>query len=268
MGRKQNQEVQRKFPMVQVNSSNYKSAEVRRREDSLKEKMSSEFLNKYVYPLFGAQIIEEVQDRDRQLKGIDKIFSIDGELFNCDEKAATGGKYWNIHHFDYKNSVEDYKRLNTFCLECYQVPRYPRNIGHIPGWFLNNEKMTDSYLFMWIHDATPSSDNQDMFDSFEDINEVTCCLVRYEDIVSYLNVKGLTEEVIEDTCNSLMGRENRFKYQFVNGTKFNRISSLTEDPINIQLYMDEFQKISIKSVHLKRDSNGKIYKVRDKSFKR
>ena len=52
------------------------------------EQIMSQFLDKYFYNAINPTSFERVQDKGRQVKGIDVVMEINGKTYSIDEKAA------------------------------------------------------------------------------------------------------------------------------------------------------------------------------------
>lgn len=79
-------------------------------------------------------VLERNEDKETQLLGLDYEFDLNGKHRICDDKFAT----------DYIN-----KHLPTFCLELATKP--VSGVGdYKKGWFVDKDKITDTYLFKWL----------------------------------------------------------------------------------------------------------------------
>lgn len=152
-----------------------------------------------------------IEDKETQVKGVDAIFTYDGEEYLCDEKAAV----------NYAG-----KNLQTFSLELGFIDR---GNNWKSGWFVNDGNLTNSYLFAWF-------DN----DTFE------IALVRKQDIEKYLDNIGWhkgnlvrKEQLMREGKNTATGNI------WTNGCKFSFSERLPEKPINILVPRSELVRISV-----------------------
>jgi hypothetical protein len=108
----------------------------RRVTDHHREREIGRFLDEQLYPSI-ATTAERQSDRDVQLSGTDVVASIPGvgRAIHIDEKAQT----------DYLNDPRP-----TFVLE---LNSRDRSGDVYEGWFYDESKQTEYYLFVWVTDA-------------------------------------------------------------------------------------------------------------------
>lgn len=192
-----------------------------RKEDEKCSDIVSEFLNECFYNK--CESFERVNDVGRQIKGIDVIFTLNGEEFICDEKAAI--RYVN-------------KNLKTFSMELSFLDRG----GNIhDGWLLDEEKINNSFLFIWIDRA-----KQDILSSKEDIQELEYALVYKEDIVDYLESIGWNESKLIKKADLI--REDEHEYcgdLYKDGCKFVCSRFLYEKPVNVLIKREKLKELSV-----------------------
>lgn len=192
-----------------------------RKEDEKCSDIVSEFLNECFYNK--CESFERVNDVGRQIKGIDVIFTLNGEKFICDEKAAI--RYVN-------------KNLKTFSMELSFLDRG----GNIhDGWLLDEEKINNSFLFVWIDRA-----KQDILSSKEDIQELEYALVYKEDIVDYLESIGWNESKLIKKADLI--REDEHEYcgdLYKDGCKFVCSRFLYEKPVNVLIKREKLKELSV-----------------------
>ena len=102
--------------------------------DTRAEKIIGQFLDKYLYSRIRAStgvIFERIQDRKRQLDGIDVIVSETDKNICIDEKVQC----------DYIN-----KNLPTNCFEISFLNSFSEERE---GWFVNDDLKTTHYLIVW-----------------------------------------------------------------------------------------------------------------------
>ena len=149
------------------------------------EKIMSDFLYKYFYKQLNPKKIERITDKNKQIKGIDVILQIDDKIYSIDEKASI--RYIN---------------LKTFALELSFIGRN----GKInKGWLLDENKINNYYLFVWINQL-----NHDLIYSINSIKNVDVALVEKEKILNYLSTIGWNKEKLKTKNNKI--RNNPYEY--------------------------------------------------------
>ena len=128
--------------------------------------------------------IENVEDIERQLKGIDVIIYDNGCDENLDIKAQASAKYIN-------------KPVPTFVQELMFTAKDKSE--HI-GWFLD-DTLTDTYVYIWIHAA--NTNERGLLDSPEDIIEAEAMFVDKAPLQEYIESKGYTREVLLQRARKL-----------------------------------------------------------------
>lgn len=194
-----------------------------RKSDEKNSKIITEWLEKNFYSKYTTDYSRK-DDIVNQVKGIDCTFKINGDEYNCDEKAAVA--YIN-------------KPLNTFAFELSFINK-GNNVQD--GWLINNELSTDVYLLVWVNKA-----KKDKLDSIDDIEDIELILVDKLSIINYLeslgwNLKKLKmkdEQIRKSDGNVEMG--NVFK----NGCKFAYSKHLVEKPINILIPREKLRLMNI-----------------------
>jgi hypothetical protein len=182
----------------------------------------SDFLNDNFYSK-KCKFFERINDKERQIQGIDVIFELNGQKYVCDEKAAI--RYVN-------------KNLKTFSLELSFKDRG----GNLhDGWLIDESKINDSFLFIWIDKA-----KHDILMSKDDIKELEIALVNKKSIIEHLDSIGWG--ISQLIRKSELIRENEHEYcgnLYEDGCKFVCSRFLYEKPVNVLLKRDTLKKISI-----------------------
>lgn len=193
-----------------------------RKEDEKCSDIVSNFLNEHFY-LKKCSSFERVDDKERQIQGIDVIFSFNNKTFICDEKAAI--RYVN-------------KNLKTFSMELSFIDRS----GKIhDGWLLDNKKTNDSFLFIWVDKA-----KNDILKSKADIQELEFGLVYKKDIIEYLNKIGWNKTKLVQKSELIRNDESEYCGDlYKDGCKFVCSRFLYEKPVNVLLKRDTLKKISV-----------------------
>jgi hypothetical protein len=193
-----------------------------RKEDEKCSNIVSDFLDEHFY-LKKTELFERINDKERQIQGIDVIFSLKNVKYICDEKAAI--RYVN-------------KNLRTFSLELSFRDR-GGNLHN--GWLIDETKINDSFLFIWIDKA-----KYDILTSKEDIQELEFALVSKKSIIEYL--KSIGWEIPKLIKKSELIREDENEYcgnLYEDGCKFVCSRFLYEKPVNVLLKRDLLKKISV-----------------------
>lgn len=157
---------------------------------------------------------ERVNDKTRQVGGIDTIFEIDGKKYIADEKAAVR-----------------WRNLMTYSLELSFINKK----GEVQdGWFIRDDLQNDSYVFVWI-------------DEKEGKEYISLVVVKKEKILEHLKTLGWTKEslrmkesLIRNGTPTYMGRKE------IDGYKFSFSKQLVEKPINIILPRSVYENLSDK----------------------
>lgn len=195
-----------------------------RRDDENKASIISRILDKFFY--VKTKDFERIFDKERQVLGIDTIFSLNDKRYICDEKAAI--RYAN-------------RNLRTFSFELSFIDRS----GHIKdGWLLDKNKVNDSFMLIWIDKAKKSD-----FTSEDDILELEIALISKDRIIRYLDMCGLSSSVLTNVKNDIL--DKKLNSIYVENFKFICSKQLAEKPINVLINRHDLIKIS--------DFNCKIY---------
>ena len=157
---------------------------------------------------------ERVNDKKRQVGGIDTIFEIDGKKYIADEKAAVR-----------------WRNLTTYSLELSFINRK----GEVQdGWFIRDDLQNDSYVFVWV-------------DEKEGKEYISLAVVKKEKILEHLKTLGWTKEslrmkesLIRNGTSTYTGRKE------IDGYKFSFSKQLVEKPINIILPRSVYENLSDK----------------------
>ena len=192
-----------------------------RKEDEKCSDIVSSFLDEHFYKKCG--YFERIVDKNNQIKGIDVIFELNNIKYVCDEKAAI--RYVN-------------KKLKTFSMELSFIDKG----GNLhDGWLLDEEKVNDSFLFIWIDKA-----KHDILTSVEDIQELEIALVYKNDIIKYLDKLGWDEEHLIRKSDLVREDENEYCGDlYKNGCKFVCSRFLYEKPVNVLIKREILKKISV-----------------------
>jgi hypothetical protein len=210
-----------------------------RKEDVRLADLVSSFLDEHFYNEKTVSF-ERVEDRARQVQGLDVIFDMNGEHYECDEK--NGGTRINTN-------------LRTFSLELSFINRGGfRNVG----WFLNQDLKNDSYMLIW-----PDKADTDKPQTVDEIREVEIALVRKDKLKKYLEEHGITISKLQNITNAIINRtqeaetlrkrdkygnviqsyDGKLKYE-IGGLTFCHSTQLVESPVNLILPREVYREIA------------------------
>ena len=167
-----------------------------------------------------------IYDKETQVRGVDAIFTYMGHEYNCDEKAAV-------------NYVA--KNLQTFSLELSFIDRANNKTD---GWFLKDDSMTDSYIFVWFDK-----------DSYEMV------LVEKKRIKEYLESLGWNKDKLHRKSELIReGKDENFGNIKKNGCKFSfsNYDWMPERPINVLVPREKLVKMAVFSKKFKYEKEDKI----------
>lgn len=192
-----------------------------RKYDEHCEQIMSQFLDKYFYTAINPTSFERVQDKVRQVKGVDVVMEINEKTYSIDEKAAI--RYTN--------------GLKTFALELSFLNR-----GGIiqEGWLTDERKINDYFVFVWINKIEDT-----LIKDISSLKDVDVALVSKNKIMEHLESIGWTKENLKTKDNKIRN-ENDMNFGNINtnGCKFSYSSRLFEKPINILLPKETYLNIA------------------------
>ena len=190
------------------------------------EKVMGEFLDKYFYNENIEGTITRVKDRRLQVKGVDVVID-DGDVkFYIDEKAAIR-----------------YVGLKTFALELSFINRQ----GDVnTGWLLDNTKINDYFLFVWINEL-----NGTEIKDISSIKNVDVALVSKASIFRHLNSLGWSKNNLLEKDRRIRNNEDEYMGNILKDKcKFSFSNHLVEKPINILLPKETYMEIADLSVNI------------------
>ena len=190
------------------------------------EKVMGEFLDKYFYNENIEGTITRVKDRNLQVKGVDVVID-DGDVkFYIDEKAAIR-----------------YVGLKTFALELSFINRQG---GINTGWLLDNKKINDYFLFVWINEL-----NGTEIKDISSIKNVDVALVSKASIFRHLNSLGWTKNNLLEKDHRIRNNEDEYMGNILRDKcKFSYSNHLIEKPINILLPKETYMEIADLSINI------------------
>lgn len=190
------------------------------------EKIMGEFLDKYFYNENIEGIITRVKDRRLQVKGVDVVID-DGDVkFYIDEKAAIR-----------------YVGLKTFALELSFINRQS---DLNTGWLLDNTKINDYFLFVWINEL-----NGTEIKDISSIKNVDVALVSKASIFRHLNSLGWSKNNLLEKDRRIRNNEDEYMGNILRDKcKFSFSNHLIEKPINILLPKETYMEIADLSVNI------------------
>lgn len=210
--------------MLTLNYVKMRELSTLRFDDVKSSNITTDFLIKNFYEKYCVEY-EIVTDKERQIKGIDSIFTLGDKKYFCDEKSAI--RYVN-------------KNLQTFSIELLFVNR--KNELSF-GWFLNPDYENNSYLFVWIDKALVNEKN--LVKSTEDIIELEFAIVKKNKILDYLNKLGWTEEKLLRKSRLILNNDDEPLFnEKCPDIRFFYSKKLVEKPVNILLKRNKLIELS------------------------
>lgn len=195
-----------------------------RERDMRVERELARFMDDYLYNDGRFSRAERTDSIEAQLKGSDIILSIPSLGISniiVDEKGMT----------QYMDNP-----LPTFSLEL-SFMNYGREIT---GWFVDDEKDTQYYMFIWPKAKVRWNA------TYDDILEVEYALVSKEAIRNYLAEKGYTKDALIAKARAI--RASGQDGAIDKGTEdfwFYKTTKLVEKPINLILRKKVYQELAI-----------------------
>ena len=185
------------------------------------EQVMSQFLDKYFYNAINPTSFERVQDKERQVKGIDVVMEINDKTYSIDEKAAI--RYTN--------------GLKTFALELSFLNR--KGILQ-EGWLTDERKINDYFVFVWINKIEDT-----LIKDISSLKDIDVALVSKNKIMEHLESIGWTKDNLKTKDNKIRNEnDTNFGNINTNGCKFSYSNRLFEKPINILLPKETYINIA------------------------
>jgi hypothetical protein len=185
------------------------------------EQVMSQFLDKYFYNAINPTSFERVQDKERQVKGIDVVMEINDNTYSIDEKAAI--RYTN--------------GLKTFALELSFLNR--KGILQ-EGWLTDERKINDYFVFVWINKIEDT-----LIKDISSLKDVDVALVSKNKIMEHFESIGWTKEKLKAKDNKIRNENDTNLGNInANGCKFSYSDRLFEKPINILLPKETYINIA------------------------
>lgn len=184
------------------------------------EKIISSILDEHFYTDPNITLFERVTNKELQINGIDVLFSLNGQNYTIDEKAAIR-----------------WVGLKTFALE---LSFLGRNDQVRNGWFLDKKKINNYFVLVWINKL-----NHKTIQDVSSINNIDVALVSKEKILNYLSSLGWTIEKLHEKDFQIRNDNNVNMGDIEkNGCKFSYSKQLKEQPINILLPKETYIKLA------------------------
>ena len=188
--------------------------------DLKREKIVTQFLQKYFFSRV-YEHFETVEDRQRQLQGIDVI--ADGHLI--DIKSQSSDKYINNPTSSFILELSFLRQEGDECI----------------GWFLNNELLTEQYAFVWIHKAQL---NCGQLKSSEDIYKAEIMLVDKQPLKYTINCWRSDTELFNKAHEMRLSATRRCDCS-LDGVHISHTHHLDERPTNIVAQKTFLKKFSV-----------------------
>lgn len=209
---------------------------VRRSKDEKDEKIVGDFLDNFFYPTF-ATTITRCTEKDLQVRGLDVTLSNTDWTITIDEKAATRWAGRN---------------LQTFAHEVSAINRLGKEYE---GWLLDFNSCSDYLLEVWL-DELSSTDN--LLHSTKDIKDATICLIKKQDLWSYLKKNNVNSQELKRLGDNL--RLNNLYSTYYNGFKVMCLQGIQEKTVNILISRNTL--INTISTYAVRYKDGEITTLR------
>ena len=188
------------------------ASKLRYEDVSLSDKVYS-FLDNTFYKTETSKF-ERVIDKDRQVKGLDVIFTYNGKEYKADEKAAVR-----------------YRNLTTYALELSFINR--RNEVQ-EGWLVRDDLENDSYVFVWVDK-----------NKFTEKESVTLAVVTKDKLNKRLESLGWSKANLrKKMANIRDGKITNMGNLLTYGCKFTFSEKYVEKPINILLPREDYMEIA------------------------
>lgn len=220
-----------------------------RERDCFVEQELCKFLDNSLYRHHYFADVQRISDKEKQLKGIDIQFSIPCKKLyqiKVDEKAQLKKEYIG-------------NPLDTFSLE---LSFLDTNKDRQTGWFLDDNKETQFYFFIWIIDA-----DNNYYMKENEINEIAFCLVEKKKIIEYLENNNITKEILL-AKDKIIRETNRYG-QFEKNSKpfyFFFSTNIAEQPINLIMNKKVYYDLSDFYGVLIKDKINKVYHVQKEIY--
>lgn len=214
------------------------------------EQEIAKFLDNSLYKSVLFTEIERVNDRGRQLEGIDLFISSPSLNLNkspADEKSQSSLTYLN-------------KPIPTFVLELSSLNKDRKEVI---GWFLDKTKKTEYYIFVWLEKTRKIEDLTE-----DDIEEVYYCIVSRETLLSYFEDLSLSLEELTNRTSEIREkfkdsneRTSIDKDKYGNKFYFFYSGQLHEKPINIVIRKEVLIDLAILHGRIARDWDTRVFHI-------
>ena len=201
-----------------------------RPDDNVSERALDDFLTRCFYKKEFNKI-EPITDETRQLLGIDVI----ADSLIIDNKGMLDKKYLN-------------NPSSSFCLEICSYSL--KSLQYYLGWFLDKEKLTDHYLFVWLPDVDVPS-GQYLTNS-KQINKIEVMLVNREEVHKMVN-KYISDEDLKTKAKYMIS--NNINRLGIPSTSMRLVKSSNKAEAPVVLVVPKFmyKKIAIKHCYVTAD---------------
>lgn len=178
-------------------------------------------------------------DADLQFNGVDVVVPLKKNPMYIDIKCQTN-KYIN-------------NPASTYCIEL----SYLKHGEYRVGWFLDKNKMTTHYLFVWLHNV--SLGKKGTINRKSQIKKAEFMIVSNRDIMDYFYRKRLGKKKLNEIQQSM--RDNKERSIIVNNVKFVCSLQLNEKPINAIIKKEVYSKMPHTQHYIY--ENGKITEIKE-----
>lgn len=197
-----------------------------RTQDHASERAVDDFLNRFFYKKLFHKI-EPVTDMARQTQGIDII----ADNMLIDNKAMTDVQYLN-------------NPANSFVLE---ICTKDKNDIYQLGWFLNQNNLTDHYLFVWLPNVNVPKG--EYLTSSKQINSIEVMLINRNEIHKLIN-SYISDEELKQKAKYMINNSQERSYIPSSSLKLCYSKHKAEGPITLVVPKFYYKKIAIKHCYV------------------
>lgn len=196
----------------------------RRNLDVKGERITSEFLTKYFYPLLGEKVsVNYTTDKTEQVKGLDVTVEADNKKYTIDEKSSFHyyGKDW----------------LKTFSHEINSV-----NIKNelYNGWLLQTDTLSEYWLYVWVEQIDVNDYTE--ITSCDNLKHATVALVEKKAVYQLMKDNNINSRALISVVNDL--REQGIGSRMYQGFKLTVQQKFRERSANILIPKSILTKIA------------------------
>jgi len=181
--------------------------------------------------------LKRYDDKETQVGGVDMTFTMDGNDYRCDEKAAITWRDLNTYAFE----VTIVNKANTVQ----------------EGWLVNDKMNNDSYALIWLDRNERKTEKVKYADV--PFDKIAVAIVKKKKLLDYLASINWTKEHLVRKANKIRfyGDKN-YGNLFSDKCKFYFSTDLPEKPVNVLLPRKKVEELADKVFSF--DSEGMLLK--------